>query len=146
MKLLLLIGLLLALAGTMTIAQTKPKPMVRPKPAPTVVKTPAVTDPGAAVFNQYCLVCHQTDGGGVPKMYPSLRGADWVTGDKSRLILVLLKGLKNVEIDGEAYDDAMPAHDYLTDRQIADVLTYVRANFTNKATPIQPEEVASVRK
>jgi mono/diheme cytochrome c family protein len=33
----------------------------------------------------------------------------------------------------------------LNDQQIADVLSYVRANFSNKATAVTPEQVKSVR-
>jgi mono/diheme cytochrome c family protein len=33
----------------------------------------------------------------------------------------------------------------LNDQQVADVLSYVRANFSNKATAVTPEEVKTVR-
>jgi mono/diheme cytochrome c family protein len=62
------------------------------------------------------------------------------------LINIVLKGLKDVEIDGERYDNPMPAFDFLTDSEVADVLTYVRNNFTNKAGGVKTEEVAMVRK
>jgi len=39
----------------------------------------------------------------------------------------------------------MPAFDYLTDQQIADVLTYVRNSFGNKATAVKATEVKAVR-
>ena len=105
----------------------------------------AAGQPGLAIYKQYCLTCHQVDGGGVPNLNPPLRGTDWVNGDKARLIGVLLKGLQGVEIDGEPYDNVMPAHDFLTDQQLADVLTYIRSNFTNKATPITTAEVKQQR-
>jgi len=41
---------------------------------------------------------------------------------------------------------AMPAHKFLTDKQTADVLTYIRQSFGNKAGPVTPAEVATVRK
>jgi mono/diheme cytochrome c family protein len=145
-KTLFLFGLLAASTGNMALAQAKVNKKTDPKPGSAVSKTAAPADPGAVVFGQYCLACHQTDGGGVPNMYPSLRGTDWVTGDKNRLIMVLLNGLQNVDIDGESYDNPMPAHAHLTDRQIADVLTYIRVNFTNKADAIRPEEVTALRK
>ncbi len=106
---------------------------------------PGAAQPGLALYKQYCLTCHQADGGGVPRLNPSLRGTDWVTGDKTRLINVLLKGLQNVEIDGETYDNVMPAHDFLTDQQLADLLTYLRTNFGNTAAPISPTEVKQQR-
>jgi mono/diheme cytochrome c family protein len=39
----------------------------------------------------------------------------------------------------------MPAHDFLKDKEIADVLTYVRKSFTNKAGPISTAQVKTVR-
>ena len=101
--------------------------------------------PGAAIYKQYCLTCHQVNGSGVPGLNPPLRGTDWVNGDKARLIGVLLNGLQNADVEGETYDNVMPAHDFLTDAQIADVLTFVRNNFGNKASAIMPDEVAAQR-
>ncbi len=100
---------------------------------------------GKLVFEQNCLVCHQADGGGVPNMNPPLIKTSFVLGDKKKLITIILKGLTNVEIDGEKYSNPMPALDYLTDEQIADVLTYVRNSFTNKASAVSPAEVKTAR-
>jgi mono/diheme cytochrome c family protein len=43
------------------------------------------------------------------------------------------------------YSNAMPPHNYLSDKQIADVLTYVRSNFGNKASAITAGQVKAVR-
>jgi mono/diheme cytochrome c family protein len=101
---------------------------------------------GKDVFEKSCLACHQADASGVPNLAPPLIKTSFVLGDKTRLINVVLKGLKDVEIDGERYDNPMPAFDFLTDNEVADVLTYVRNNFSNKAGGVRPEEVATVRK
>lgn len=114
------------------------------KPASTSALTAAKL-PGQAIFEQNCLTCHQANGSGVPNLNPSLRGTDWVVGDKTRLINVLLKGLQGQEIEGEMYDNVMPAHDFLNDTQIADVLTYIRSSFGNKADAVKAEEVKAVR-
>ena len=112
----------------------------------TISEAPAQTPAGKAVYDQNCLACHQADGRGVPGMNPPLSKTDWVQGDKTRLINVILKGLNEaVEINGETYQNEMPAHDFLTDQQIADVLTYVRSNFGNKAGAVNAEEVKMLR-
>jgi len=56
-----------------------------------------------------------------------------------------IKPDSKVEIDGENYANNMPAQNYLTDQQIADVLTYVRGSFGNKASAISSAEVKTVR-
>ena len=101
---------------------------------------------GKVVFENTCMACHQADGSGVPNLAPPLIKTSFVLGDKTRLINIVLKGLKDVEIDGESYDNPMPAFDYLSDTEVADVLTYVRNNFTNKASGVKAEEVSTARK
>ncbi len=130
-----------SLSFTVASAQTK-KPVATSTTAVSVVAAKA---PGQAVYEQYCLACHQANGSGVPNLNPPLRGTDWVLGDKTRLINVLLKGLQGQEIEGEVYDNAMPAHDFLDDTKIADVLTYIRSNFGNKADAVKADEVKAVR-
>jgi mono/diheme cytochrome c family protein len=39
----------------------------------------------------------------------------------------------------------MPGLPHLTDQQVADVLTYVRNSFGNKASAVTPAEVKAVR-
>jgi mono/diheme cytochrome c family protein len=58
---------------------------------------------------------------------------------------VLQGSVEKVDIDGEFYTNNMPAQNYLTDQQIADVLTFVRGSFGNKASAISPAEVKTVR-
>lgn len=111
-----------------------------PKPAAGLPKSS-----GQLIYEQNCLTCHQANGSGVPNLNPPLRETDWVLGDKNRLINVLLKGLQGQEIEGDMYDNAMPAHDFLTDTQIADVLTYIRNSFGNKAGEVTADEVKAVR-
>jgi mono/diheme cytochrome c family protein len=101
---------------------------------------------GERVYKNVCLTCHQADGGGVPNMNPPLSKTDYVLGDKKRLIGIVLNGLKGPnEIEGETYRNSMPAQAYLTDLNIADVLTYVRNSFGNKASAIGPDEVHALR-
>jgi mono/diheme cytochrome c family protein len=101
---------------------------------------------GKKVYDTYCLACHQADGGGVPRLNPPLQRTSFVLGDKKRLIEIVLKGMnEEIEIDGEVYDNNMSAHNFLSDQQVADVLTYVRNSFTNKASAVTPAEVKVVR-
>jgi mono/diheme cytochrome c family protein len=101
---------------------------------------------GQKVYADNCLSCHQVDALGVPNMNPPLVKTEYVLGDKVRLIKIVLNGFsESVEINGNSYSNNMPAHDYMTDKQIADVLTYVRNSFTNKAPYITTAQVKAVR-
>lgn len=102
---------------------------------------------GQKVYENNCLGCHQADGAGVPSLNPPLVKTKWVLGDKKQLVNVLLKGLEEeIQVNGESYSNPMPSQAHLTDQEIADVLTYVRNSFTNKASSVTPAEVAKVRK
>lgn len=101
---------------------------------------------GKKVYDIYCLACHQADGNGVPRLNPPLAGTVYVTGSKTRLIDIVLKGLTDpLEINGEEYNNPMAAHSFLTDQQIADVLTYIRNSFGNKAGVVTAAEVKKQR-
>lgn len=102
---------------------------------------------GKTVYTTYCLSCHQANGGGVPNLNPPLSKTTFVLGDKKKLIGILLKGMnEEVEINGNYFSNTMPAQAFLKDQEIADVLTYVRSNFGNKASAVTAAEVKAVRK
>ena len=105
----------------------------------------ASADPGKIVYEQNCLACHQVDGSGIPFLAPPLIEGTFVNGDKQRLIEILLNGMQGVEIKGEQYANPMPAFDYLSDKEIADLLTYVRSNFKNQGDAVTEAEVKKVR-
>lgn len=101
---------------------------------------------GKKLYDTYCLPCHLADGGGVPRMNPPLVKTVYVLGDKKRLIGIVLNGMDEpLEIDGETYSNVMAPHEFLKDHEVADVLTYVRNSFGNKASAITAEEVKTVR-
>lgn len=107
----------------------------------------ASMDRGKTIYLQRCMACHQVDGSGVPRLNPPLDGASTVKGnDKLKLVRIIIKGMTDrVEIDGEYYDNNMSANPDLTDTQIADVLTYIRNNWSNKASVVTAAEVKAAR-
>lgn len=108
--------------------------------------TPAPPSAGAEVFNRYCATCHQADASGVPGAYPPLRENEWVQGDPGRLIRLLLFGMQGpVVVKGESYNNAMPPHAFLSDAQIAAVLTHVRSKYGNQADSVDAAWVTRIR-
>jgi mono/diheme cytochrome c family protein len=143
----IVLGLIL-LAGTYVLGQTKPKTATtKPKPATSQSGgLKASIKSGSEAYVLFCLSCHQADGSGVPKLNPPLIKTKWVLGDKKKLIGYILKGLNEpIVINDEEYHNPMPPQAYLTDQQIADILTYVRNSFGNKASAVTPAEVKNVR-
>jgi len=101
---------------------------------------------GEKAYKTYCSTCHQGDGKGDGDRFPPLNGSEWVVGDKNRLINVVLNGLEGpVTVKGKSFNGTMPKHEFLTDSDIAQILTYIRLNFTNNSSAIREKEVARVR-
>jgi len=116
------------------------------KPAKKTVHKAGPMVRGKIVYSSICLACHMADGAGVPTMNPPLIKTTYVLGDKAELIKIVLNGFKeDVEINGQKYSNNMTPHSDLKDQQIADVLTYVRKSFGNKATAVTAAEVKKVR-
>jgi len=102
--------------------------------------------PGKEVYTKYCLICHQADGSGVPKMHPPLTPGSWVGNEPAELIAMMMKGLSGkIEVNGEVYKNFMPSHAQLTDEEIAHVLSYIRTSFGNNFSPVTPEMVRKIR-
>jgi mono/diheme cytochrome c family protein len=103
---------------------------------------------GKKIYDQTCMPCHQIDAGGVPGLNPPLRKSPYVQGSSARLIGIVLHGLNDgVEISGETYSNPMPAFSrVLKDEEIADVLTYLRSHFQNKAGPVSLSQVSRIRR
>ena len=103
--------------------------------------------PGSQVYNIYCVACHQRNGKGDGSRFPPLDSSEWVTGNKERLIGVVLNGLSGpIEVKGKSYNNIMPQHSFLKDEDIAEVTTYIRRRFNNDSSIITKEDVAAVRK
>lgn len=143
MRTALITMLILSLGGMELSAQTKGKKV---SPAKSQVISGVVLANGKKIYNQYCLACHMADGTGVPNMNPPLVKTPHILGEKGRLIKVVLNGLATgEEIDGETYTNVMPPHNFLKDQEIADVLTFVRNSFGNKAPAVTAAEVKTIR-
>lgn len=102
---------------------------------------------GALSYHTYCATCHQKNGKGDGSRFPPLDNSEWVIGDKTRLIQLTLEGLSEpIEVKGQPYNGIMPQHSFLSDQEVAGVLSYIRSNFGNNASVVTPAEVAAVRK
>ena len=109
---------------------------------------PTPLDDGEAVYMSRCMSCHQVDGAGIAGVFPPLNETEWVVGDKGRLIRIVLDGMMGeTEVKGVVYSGAMPPwKTFLTDEEVAAVLTYIRTAWDNDASKVTPQEVALVRK
>ena len=93
---------------------------------------------GLAVYQRECLACHMKDGRGVPGIHPGLVESPWIKGNSEALIGYLLTG-------GFGPVVLMARFDFLTDTEVADVLSYSRVAFGGGVGAISATQVANVR-
>ena len=100
---------------------------------------------GAKVFERVCAACHQADGRGVGSVFPPLRDSDYLRADLDRAISSVIHGLSGpIVVNGVEYNAAMPPMAYLSDEEVASVLTFVLEEW-NGGGGVTVEQVASVR-
>ena len=84
----------------------------------------------------------------MPGAFPPLAGNPVVSGDPKVVSHILLYGLNGIfNVAGKDYNGMMPAwKGTLTNKQIADVLTYIRSSWGNTGAPITEADLAKVAK
>lgn len=114
----------------------------------------AAFERGKALFHgeAACFGCHAPDGAGVIGLGPPLDQSEWVTGSEEVFAKILLHGITGkITVNGIEYDTpaempALSVNPTFTDEKIADIMTYSRNAFSNKASAVSPELVKKVRK
>lgn len=99
-----------------------------------------------------CVGCHGQDGLGMPNLGPPLDESEWVTESSERLTKILLHGLSGpITVNGKKYTPlaAMPGlamNPSITDKDLADVMTYIRGEWSNTAPLVLEKTVTQIRK
>ena len=103
-------------------------------------------DSGKQTYAGLCTACHQPTGKGLEGLAPPLAESEWVLGDPERIVKVVMHGLRGpIKVKGVAYSYDMPAAGFLTDEQIAGVLTYIRREWDHEAAPVPLDLVQKIR-
>ncbi|WP_315898165.1 c-type cytochrome [Chitinophaga pinensis] len=110
---------------------------------------------GAILFKTVCQTCHGADGDGIQSLAPPLNQSEIVTGDKHKLAAIVLFGLTGpVTVAGKQYkapeiSGDMPgigSNDEFSDKDIAEVLSYIRGAWSNRAAKVTEKDIQEVRK
>ena len=96
-------------------------------------------DAGREVYQNLCAACHQPNGRGLDRVAPALVGSELALSPPGVPIRILMNGK-------EGSVGLMPPLGFtLSDDQIAAVLTYIRHEWGQNASAVNPGEVAKVR-
>jgi glucose/arabinose dehydrogenase len=104
---------------------------------PAVVKNADkdVVSRGELLYSSYCASCHKENGRGLSGVYPALYGSSLVSDTDNQSLLKLVMGGKK----------EMPAFDFLSDQDLAVVLSYVRKRFGPQAGAVSEQEIKTFR-
>jgi mono/diheme cytochrome c family protein len=102
---------------------------------------------GAAIYSDACASCHLEDGVGQPRLFPPLgRNAMLQQADPTGLAHLILGGSRIGISVARPSALAMPSFAWkLNDAQIADVATFLRNSWGNRAGPVSSSAVHEVR-
>jgi nitrite reductase (NO-forming)/hydroxylamine reductase len=101
---------------------------------------------GQQVFNTHCAACHQATGLGLPGAFPPLANSDYFDGQPLRVAEAVLNGLSGpITVNGVEYNAVMPSMAYLSDQDVADVVTYVANSWGNQEEPVNAAQVTALR-
>ena len=103
---------------------------------------------GAQIYSDACASCHMIGGVGQPTYFAPLAGnAVAQQSNPDTVLHMILAGSRTAPTPTRPSPLTMPAFAWkLNDRQIADVATYVRNSWGNKAPQVNARAVASMRK
>ena len=102
---------------------------------------------GAAIYSDVCASCHLENGVGQPRFFPPL-GPDAMLqqADPTGLEHLILAGSRVGSTATRPSPLTMPSFAWkLTDAEIADVSTYIRNRWGNRAAPVPASKVGDLR-
>jgi nitrite reductase (NO-forming)/hydroxylamine reductase len=102
---------------------------------------------GEKLFATHCSACHQANGQGLPGAFPPLAGSDYLAANGSAAaVSAILNGLTGpITVNGKEYNAVMPNLSYLSDSDVADVVTFVMNSWGNPGGEVSSGEVAAAR-
>ena len=103
---------------------------------------------GGQLYLDNCAACHRSDGKASAAVFPALPGNQTVLdNDPTSLIRLVLQGAMLPSTKAAPSNLGMPGFAWrLSDDEAAQVITFIRQSWGNKASDVSPAEVAKVRK
>jgi mono/diheme cytochrome c family protein len=99
---------------------------------------------GEQIFKTKCIACHQANGQGLPNVFPSLVGSEFLLKNTKLAVSQVLNGSDHVAADRKVkYPAPMPPQVETKDDAVA-VINYVLNNFGNNGGHISLDDVKDV--
>src|SRR5271167_1306235 len=111
------------------------------------LKNGDVSKPGARIYLDNCAACHRPDGMGYERVFPRLAGNPVVQAENAQSVVsIVLEGSKTPRTARTPAQFTMPHFAWrLSDKEVADVVNFIRTSWGNSALPVSSAEVAETR-
>ncbi|MCY7358733.1 MAG: cytochrome c [Rudanella sp.] len=101
---------------------------------------------GILKYQNNCANCHQRDGKGLAALYPPIAGSDYLA-HKDSIIHIIRHGQQGpILVNGKRYNRPMPAQMHLSNLEIAEIVTYIYAEWGNSNDIVDVKYVDKVLK
>lgn len=100
---------------------------------------------GKQLYAGTCAQCHQVDGKGLNKLYPPLANSDYLMNDILGASKIIKHGLSGaIKVNDIEFNRPMKGFEYLTDQEVASILTYISNSWGNQYKTVAPQDVSKI--
>ena len=97
---------------------------------------------GKALFEANCVRCHQKSGEPNIKLYPPLKGSDYLQANQPKIACIIRNGVdEDLIVNGKEYKIKMQGFPELTAQEISQIINYINNSWGNDFGKTDVEKV-----
>lgn len=98
---------------------------------------------GRDIYIQHCQNCHGEKGEGLENLIPPLTDTTYLRQNRNKLAGYIKNGMEGkIVVDGRSFDEKMPAHEEITDIDLAQLIVFITNAYGNKQGMYTTDDVA----
>lgn len=101
---------------------------------------------GEMLYKQNCVNCHGEKGEGLKNLYPPLKNADYFENQEAVICIIKNGASGEMVVNGNTYNQAMPANRKLYPLDIAQLATWMYREFQDDVRVVETDSVKAVLK
>jgi mono/diheme cytochrome c family protein len=95
---------------------------------------------GKKNYEKHCANCHGKNGEGLQLLIPPLTDPVWLNNDS--IVCIIKNGMDgSITVNGKNYNGRMPMNETLDEDEIADLVNYIRYDFTKSTLKMTISQV-----
>lgn len=114
--------------------------------SPEAIKHEQYVISGAELYAKHCSNCHGVEGQGLGKLYPPIKGSDFLQ-NKNKVICIIKNGSDGpVVVNGVTYEGKMPKNKKLYDLDVAQIVTFIYDKWSEeKNITIETSDISKIK-